>query len=63
MLFRSIQEEYAKMEDEYDFITVDATQPPDIQQMQIRQVVESRLSLSQLRWRTPAYLIPQDSDV
>ena len=51
-----INEEYQRMIGEYDFVTVDATRPPDIQQPAIRRILEDRIDLAKFRWRGPAHL-------
>ena len=46
-----ISEEYRQMADEYNFVRIDATQPPDVQQIKLREIVESTIDLPRYRWR------------
>jgi len=46
-----ISQEYRQMADEYNFVRIDATQPPDIQQIKLREIVESTIDLPRYRWR------------
>jgi dTMP kinase len=46
-----IYQEYRQLADEYNFVRIDATQAPDVQQTQLRQIVESSIDLPRYRWR------------
>lgn len=48
-----INQEYRRMVREYDFITVDATEPPDVQQAKIREILETKVDLPLYRWHGP----------
>jgi dTMP kinase len=50
-----IHQEYRRMAKEYDFIKVDATEPPDVQQTKIREIVESKIDLPRYRWHGSRY--------
>ena len=50
-----IHREYRRMIREYDFIRIDAEQPPDVQQTKVRDIVESRIDLPRYRWHGPMY--------
>lgn len=50
-----IHREYRRMIREYDFIRIDAEEPPDIQQTKVRDIVESRIDLPRFRWHGPLY--------
>jgi dTMP kinase len=54
-----IYQEYRQMADEYNFVRIDATQPPDVQQMKVRQIVESTIDLPRYRWRETPYPQPK----
>ena len=45
-----INQEYRRMTREYDFIKVDATEPPDVQQTKVREIVEGKIDLPRYRW-------------
>ena len=50
-----IHREYRRMIREYDFIRIDAEEPPDVQQTKVRDIVESRIDLPRYRWHGPMY--------
>ncbi|HEY2384964.1 MAG TPA: dTMP kinase [Terriglobia bacterium] len=50
-----IHREYRRMIREYDFIRIDAEDPPDVQQTKVRDIVESRVDLPRYRWHGPMY--------
>lgn len=50
-----IHREYRRMIREYDFIRIDAEEPPDVQQTKVRGIVESRIDLPRYRWHGPMY--------
>jgi dTMP kinase len=50
-----INQEYRRMVREYDFITIDATEAPDIQQTQVREILESKIDLPRYRWHGPIF--------
>jgi dTMP kinase len=52
-----INQEYRRMAREFDFITIDATEPPDVQQSKLRSIVETNIDLPRYRWHGP--LFPQ----
>jgi dTMP kinase len=58
--FRLFQEqihtEYRRMAREYDFVRIDATESPEIQQTRVRQIVESAIDLPRFRWREAPYV-------
>jgi dTMP kinase len=45
-----INQEYRRMVREYDFITIDATEAPDIQQTKVREILEGKIDLPRYRW-------------
>jgi dTMP kinase len=55
-----INQEYRRMVREYDFISIDATEPPDIQQGKLRRILESKIDLPRYRWHGST--IPQRLD-
>ena len=50
-----INQEYRRMAREYSFITIDATEPPDIQQIKVREILESKVDLPKYRWHGPVF--------
>jgi dTMP kinase len=50
-----INQEYRRMVREYDFIRVDATEPPDLQQTKVRQILETKIDLPRYRWHGPGF--------
>jgi dTMP kinase len=48
-----INQEYRRMVREYDFITIDATEAPDIQQTKVREILENKIDLPRYRWHGP----------
>src|SRR4030095_9801240 len=54
-----IYQEYRQMADEYKFVRIDATHPPDVQQIKVREIVESTIDLPRYRWRETPYLQPK----
>jgi dTMP kinase len=58
--FRIFQEhihnEYRRMAREYDFVKIDATESPEVQQSKVRQFVEQAIDLPRYRWREAPYL-------
>ena len=50
-----IYNEYRRMVQEYDFIRIDATEPPDVQQTKVREILETRIDLPQYRWHGSIY--------
>jgi len=50
-----INQEYRRMVKEYNFITVDATEPPDVQQVKVRRILESKIDLPRYRWSSPLF--------
>ena len=40
---------------EYNFITIDASESPDIQQAKLRKIVESQIDLPRYRWHGPVF--------
>jgi len=50
-----INQEYRRMAREYSFITIDATEPPDIQQIKVREILESKIDLPKYRWHGPVF--------
>jgi dTMP kinase len=50
-----INQEYRRMVKEYGFIAINATEPPDVQQVKVRELLESRIDLPRYRWHSPAF--------
>ena len=50
-----IHREYRRMIDEYDFIRIDADESPDVQQIKVREIVETKIDLPRFRWHGPMY--------
>jgi len=50
-----INQEYRRMAREFDFITIDATEPPDVQQGKVRSIVETKIDLPRYRWHGPLF--------
>ena len=48
-----INQEYRRMVREYDFINIDAIEPPDVQQVKVREILESKIDLPRYRWHGP----------
>jgi dTMP kinase len=46
-----IYEEYLRMVDEFDFMTIDAGEPPDVQQHQVRGLLQDQLDLPRYKWK------------
>lgn len=51
-----IHQEYRRMAQEYNFVRIDATMPPDVQQSKVRVLVERKIDLPRYRWRETPYL-------
>ncbi len=47
-----VQAQYLSMVEEFGFTVVDATRPIEVQQEEIRHIVEERIDLARFRWRT-----------
>src|SRR5688572_12690862 len=54
-----IYQEYRQMSDQYDFVRIDATQAPDVQQSQVREIVARTIDLPRYRWRETPYHQPE----
>ncbi len=50
-----IYQEYRRMAQEYNFVRIDATEPPDVQQAKVREIVEATIDLPRYRWREAPY--------
>ena len=50
-----INQEYRRMVREYDFIKIDATEPPDVQQTKVRKILETSIDLPRYRWHGPLF--------
>jgi dTMP kinase len=50
-----IHQEYRRIAAEFAFARIDATSAPDVQQAQVREVVETRIDLPRFRWRETPY--------
>jgi dTMP kinase len=50
-----IYQEYRRLADEYNFVRVDATDAPDVQQVKVREIVETIIDLPRYRWRETPY--------
>ncbi len=48
-----IHDQYCAMEKEFDFVTMDATQPIEVQQAQMRQIITEKIDLSRFQLRFP----------
>jgi dTMP kinase len=48
-----IYEEYLRMAAEFQFVVIDATRPPDVQQQEVREIIRNRLDLRLFKytWR------------
>jgi dTMP kinase len=53
---KKIFQEYRRMSQEYSFVRIDATEPPDVQQTRVRDIVEAKIDLPRYRWREAPYL-------
>ncbi len=47
-----INEEYLKIVKEYNMVVIDATQPVEKQQEQLREIVRKQIELSQYKWKS-----------
>jgi len=54
-----IYQEYRRLSDEYNFVRIDATEPPDVQQVKVREIVETIIDLPRYRWRETPYPQPK----
>jgi dTMP kinase len=52
-----INDHYVKMESEFHFVVMDATQPIEKQQEQMRGIIAKKIDLASFHWRTPP--VPQ----
>jgi dTMP kinase len=50
-----IYNEYRRMVREYDFIRIDAEEPPDVQQGKVREILEMKIDLPRYRWHGAIY--------
>src|SRR6476660_306498 len=50
-----IYSEYRRMAREYDFITINAAEPPDLQQSKVREIIETKIDLPHYRWHGSIY--------
>jgi len=50
-----INQEYRRMVREYDFIRIDATESPDVQQAKVRSILETKIDLPRYRWHGPIF--------
>ena len=50
-----INQEYKRMVREYDFIKIDAVEPPDVQQTKVREIQEAKIDLPRYRWHGPVF--------
>jgi dTMP kinase len=50
-----INQEYRRMIRECDFVRVDATESPDVQQAKVREILETKIDLPKYRWHGPAF--------
>lgn len=46
-----IYEEYLRIAKEFKFVVIDANKSPEIQQKQVRQIVQKRIELPRYKWR------------
>jgi dTMP kinase len=49
-----INQEYRRMVREYNFIKIDASEPPDVQQTKVRAILETKIDLPRYRWHGPS---------
>jgi dTMP kinase len=54
-----IHQEYRRLADEYNFVRIDATEPPDVQQIKVREIVETIIDLPRYRWRETPFPQPK----
>ena len=43
------------MAQEYNFVRIDATESPDVQQVKVRNIVEATIDLPRYRWHEAPY--------
>jgi len=59
-LFQSrVYEEYQHMLREYDFVCIDASRSPGLQQREVRQLLQQRLDLPRYRWKILPWGMPR----
>ena len=46
-----IDEEYRRMVEEFHFVRIDATKPPDLQQQTVRSILQPELKLPRYQWK------------
>ncbi|HRR31154.1 MAG TPA: thymidylate kinase, partial [Candidatus Sumerlaeia bacterium] len=46
-----INEEYHKLVEEYNMLVIDASQPVEKQQEQVRRIIAEKIDLSRYKWR------------
>ena len=50
-----IYQEYRRMVREFDFVKVDATESPSVQQAKVREIIETKIDLPRYRWHGSVY--------
>jgi len=50
-----IYQEYRRMVGEFDFVKVDATESPSVQQAKVREIIETKIDLPRYRWHGSVY--------
>ncbi len=50
-----INQEYRRMVREFGFIKIDASEPPDVQQSKVREILETKIDLPKYRWHGPIF--------
>jgi dTMP kinase len=54
-----LNDEYHNIRPQYNFITIDASRPPDDQQQSVRDYIQRRIDLSKHRAKTPTQILPR----
>jgi len=52
-------EEYQRMVDEFNFVRIDATRSPGLQQREVRDRLQKSINLSRYRWKIEPWGLPQ----
>jgi dTMP kinase len=54
-----VYEEYQHMMDEFNFVRIDASRSPGLQQREVREYLEKHVSLPRYRWKTQPWGLPR----
>jgi dTMP kinase len=54
-----VYEEYQHMMDEFNFVRIDASRSPALQQREVREYLEKHVSLPRYRWKIQPWGLPQ----